>query len=207
MSSLGKLIEGRTYPPGAHASGHMKKGQILRIIDVEGEQVADFISVREGDPNEYLDCVYTNYVLGRWKWHKGDVIYTNEMRPLWTIVDDTVELHYTGGGYCSRALRTKYKIDNNDGCRETLQAALKANGIEPSLLRECSCFNIFMNVQYRPDGTWTIDRPKSKAGDHIDLRAEMDLLWAVSICSEPPVYKPVNGDRPTPMRFEVYAGA
>jgi uncharacterized protein YcgI (DUF1989 family) len=155
----------------------MKKGQVLRIIDVEGEQVADFITLRDGNPGEYLDCVYTNYVLGRWKWRKGDVIYTNEMRPMWTMVDDTVELHYTGGGYCSRALRTKYKIDNNDGCRETLQAALKANGIEPGLLRECSCFNIFMNVQYQPDGTWSIDRPKSKAGDHIDLRAEMDVLW------------------------------
>lgn len=203
MSLPGKLIEGRTYPPGAYATGHLKQGQTLRVIDLEGEQVAALIGLREGDPYEYLDCLYTNYVLGRWKWGKGDVIYTNEMNQLWTIVDDTVQVHY-GGGYCSRGMRIKYGIDSNDGCREVLQAALKVNGIDPRLLREISSFCIFMNAQYQSDGTWSVNRPKSKAGDHIDLRAEMDLLWAASVCSQPPVRRPVNGDRPTPMRFEVY---
>jgi len=67
--------------------------------------------------------------------------------------------------------------------------------------------HLFMNVFYRPDGTWGIGRPKSKAGDHVDLRAEMDLFWACSVCSEPPVLNPVNGDRPTPLRFESYEPA
>ncbi|GEM_PF-7047387 len=56
MSSPGKLIEGKTYPPGAYASGKMKKGQILRIIDVEGEQVADFITLRDGGQRRSSDA-------------------------------------------------------------------------------------------------------------------------------------------------------
>lgn len=204
MAGIGELIEAHTYPPGAHGSGRMKKGQILKIIDLEGEQVADFVAIKLDEPTEYLDCVYTNLAVGRWTWRKGDTIYTSQLNPMWTIVEDTVELHYTGGGFCSRALRTKYKVDDQPGCRETLQDAFVANGVDPNLLQSVSCFNIFMNVLYQPDGTWKIDRPKSKPGDHIDLRAEMDLLWAVSICSEPPVLNPVNGDRPTPMRFETY---
>ncbi|MGH7905188.1 MAG: DUF1989 domain-containing protein [Candidatus Binataceae bacterium] len=207
MADAGNLIESHTYQPGAYGSGRMKKGQVLRIIDLEGEQVADFIALKLNEPAEYLDCVYTNLVLGRWTWKKGDTLYTSEMRPMWTITEDTVQLHYTGGGFCSRALRSKYHVDDQPGCRETLHDALTANGIAPYYLQSVSCFNIFMNVLYQPDGTWKIDRPKSRAGDHIDLRAEMDLLWAVSICSEPPVLNPVNGDKPTPMRFDLYEAA
>jgi uncharacterized protein YcgI (DUF1989 family) len=207
MASVGRMIEGRTYAPGSYAFGRVKKGQVLRVIDVEGEQVADFMSMKLDDQGEYLDCIYTNLALGRWRWAKGDIIYTNEFHPLWTMVDDTVGVHYTGGGYCSRALRRTYKIDDKDGCRETIQAALSANKYDPRLLQAVSVIHIFMNVFYRPDGTWGIDRPKSKAGDHVDLRAEMDLFWACSVCSEPPVLNPVNGDRPTPIRFETYEAA
>jgi len=203
VSTVGKLLEAHTYAPGAHASGHLKAGQVLRIIDLEGEQVAALVAFRDGTSKEYQDILYSNYVIGRWKWGKGDVIYTNEMNPIWTMVDDTVEVHY-GGGYCSRALRTKYGIDDQDGCRETLREGLEALGIEPDELRENSSFCIFMNAEYKPDGTWTVTRPKSRAGDHVDLRAEMDLQWAASVCSQPPVRRPVNGDRPTPMRFEIY---
>lgn len=198
-----KLLESRVYQPGAYASGRLCREQMLRVIDLEGEQVAALVAMRDGDPLEYLDCLYTNYVIGRWKWGKADVIYTNQMNPLFTIVDDTVQVHY-GGGYCSRAVRTKFNIDDRDGCRETLEAAFKANGVDPRCLREVASFCIFMNAQYQADGTWTVNRPRSRAGDHIDLRAEMDLLWMASVCSQPPVRRPVNGDRPTPMRFEIY---
>jgi uncharacterized protein YcgI (DUF1989 family) len=61
-----------------------------------------------------------------------------------------------------------------------------------------------MNVAYEPDGRWEIYQPKSKAGDYIDLRAEMDLFWVSSVCFWPEV---VNGDKPTPLRFETYTGS
>jgi uncharacterized protein len=62
---------------------------------------------------------------------------------------------------------------------------------------------VFINVAYEPDGRWENHRPKSKAGDYIDLRAEMDLLVFL-LCYWPEV---VNGDKPTPLRFETYAGS
>ncbi|MGH7905084.1 MAG: DUF1989 domain-containing protein, partial [Candidatus Binataceae bacterium] len=199
----GKLIQGQTAPEHTYATGKMKKGQVLRIIDVEGEQVADFVSLKLDQPAEYLDCVYTNWMLGRYRWHKGDVIYTNHMNPMWTIIEDTVDDHYTGGGFCSRDARVKFGVDDQKGCRDTIQDAFAANGIDPNLLQSVSCFNIFMNVAYAPDGSWQIGLPKSKKGDHIDLRAEMDLFFASSVCFWPHI---VNGEKPTPLRFEVYEG-
>ncbi len=204
---LGKLIESTVHQPGTYATGRLKKGQTLRIVDIEGEQVCDFIALTANDPTEYLNCVYTNFVLNRWKWRKGDTIYTQHMNPMWTIVDDTVGVHYTGGSFCSRDLRLKFESNDSRGCRETLEEALASHGISRLHLQDVSCFNIFMNVDYNTDGSWTIMRPRTKAGDHIDLRAEMDVLWAASVCSEFPATEKeyaVNGDRPTPLRFESY---
>lgn len=201
--NLGRLLNSQTIQPHHYGFGMLKKGQTLRIVDVEGQQVADFVSLRLNEPTEYLDCVYTNWLLNRWRWHAGDTIYTNLMNPMLTITADTVDDHYTGGGFCSRVARRLFKIDDEKGCRDTLEDAFEANGIAKVHLQSVSCFNVFMNVGYDPDGSWVLREPKSKAGDFIDLRAEMDLLWLVSVCYWPQI---VNGSKPTPLRFESYEG-
>ncbi len=40
-----------------------------------------------------------------------------------------------------------------------------------------------MNVVIAEDGTLSIGPPRSKAGDHIVLRAEMDLIVGLTACS------------------------
>ncbi len=44
-------------------------------------------------------------------------------------------------------------------------------------------FNIFMNVKVDPQGKVTVGVPMSKSGDHIDLRAEMDMVCGLTACS------------------------
>lgn len=204
MAAKPKLIEAVTLPAHTGGSGNLKKGQTLRIIDVEGQQVADFVAVKRGDPLEYLDCVYTNWHLGRYIWRQGDSIRTNNMNDMWTITDDKTGNHYTGGGFCSNVARRLYCNSDLPGCRDVLREEFRKNGFDPDLLQSVSCFNIFMSVIYTPEGEWKIERPITRAGDYIDLRAEMDLTWMVSVCAWPEV---VNGDRPTPLRFETFDSA
>ena len=203
-SQLGALINSITLEAHSGGSGTLEKGQTLRIIDVEGQQVADFVSIKKGDPLEYLDCVYTSWNLGRYKWREGDAIRTNNMNDMWTITDDRTNNHYTGGGFCSNVARKLYCNNDEPGCRDVLQQEYVKHGFDPALLQSVSCFNIFMTVNYTAEGEWLIDRPITKAGDYIDLRAEMDLTWMVSVCAWPEV---VNGDKPTPLRFETYERA
>ena len=40
-----------------------------------------------------------------------------------------------------------------------------------------------MNVQFAADGRISVEPPLSRAGDHVDLRAEMDLIVAATACS------------------------
>ena len=200
-TNKGPMIERVNLQPHTGGSGTLKKGQTLRIIDVEGQQVADFVSVKRDDPSEYLDCVYTSWNLGRYMWREGDPIRTNLMNDMWTITDDKTANHYTGGGFCSNSARKIYCSDDELGCRDVIQQEFINNGFDPNLLQSVSCFNIFMTVNYTPEGEWQIDKPVTKAGDYIDLRAEMDLTWMVSVCAWPEV---VNGDNPTPLCFETY---
>ena len=197
----GILTDVVTVQPHRYATGTLTKGQTLRIVDVEGQQVADFISIKLGDPTEYLDCAYTNMLHMRWKWREGTTISSNHMNPLWTITDDKVGVHFTGGGFCSRDARRLYLQDDQKGCRDLLEDALAEHGIEPHFLQSVSCFNVFMNLDYAPDGSWVAGLPLTKPGDYIDLRAEMDLLWAVSVC----IWPAVNGGHPSPLRFETYS--
>ena len=136
----------------------------------------------------------------RWKWGEGTTIFTNHMNPLWTITDDKIGVHYTGGGFCSRDARKLLLQDDQKGCRDLLEEALAGQGIEPHFLQSISCFNVFMNLDYAPDGSWITEYPLTQPGDYIDLRAEMDLLWAVSVC----IWPGVNSEEPSPLRFETY---
>ncbi|MBO6558840.1 MAG: DUF1989 domain-containing protein, partial [Pseudomonadales bacterium] len=91
--------------------------------------------------------------------------------------------------------------DEVKGCRDCLQDTFAADGIDPLMLQAASCFNIFMNVEYLPDGSWLSKPPVTNAGDYIELRAAMDCYWALSACVLPSA---VEGS-PTPLCVETYS--
>ena len=59
-----------------------------------------------------------------------------------------------------------------------------------------------MRVDVAPDGAMEIKEPTSGPGDFYDLKAEMDLLVAVSNC--PQERNPCNGFKPTPIGIIIY---
>ncbi len=61
--------------------------------------------------------------------------------------------------------------------------------------------NWFMNVPADADGAMAIVDAVSKPGDHVDLRADMDVLAVISNC--PQTRNPCNGFNPTPIRVVV----
>ena len=54
------------------------------------------------------------------------------------------------------------------------------------------------------DGAMGIVDGLSKAGDYVDLRADLDVLAVISNC--PQVHNPCNGFNPTPIRVVVTEG-
>lgn len=58
-----------------------------------------------------------------------------------------------------------------------------------------------MNTVIDPSGKVSVERPLSKAGDYIELRAEMDLIIAISAC--PCSESVCNGYKCTPIAVEI----
>lgn len=204
MSLTNKTLENSIVAdPGTCCSGNLKKGQFIRVTDVEGGQVADFVSHKQDDPTEYFDCLYTNMANSRWRWNEGATLFTNRMNRMWLITDDQTGIHFTGGGFCSNDTRRFFydAEDTTKGCRDRLEEAFSNNGVDPQLLQSTSCFNLFMNLNYNDDGSWSTLPPVTKAGDYIELRAEMDIFWALSVC----IWPGVNTGEASPLRIETYS--
>lgn len=96
-----KTLLEQVIPAREYTSFILHHGETLRVIDLEGKQVTDLISLSAMEKAEKLSCVYSNILNGTWKLTKGHILYSNRAHPMLSIIMDKVGLHYSGGGFCS----------------------------------------------------------------------------------------------------------
>jgi hypothetical protein len=192
-----------TIAPQSGVGFTLDKGDVLRVIDPLGEQVSDLIAFARADPEEWLSSGrtldYNNTIYPT----TGHVLYSNRSQPMLTITGDTVGRHDFLFTPCSQeTFSIIYKTHgHHPSCLENLTAALRQFGIPQD--RIPTTFNIFMNVTVGEDGMLTILPPRSRPGDVLTLRAEMDLIVALTACSA----EMSNNYRFKPIEFEVIAAA
>ena len=123
-------------PPRSAVSFVLKKGQSLKVVDIEGEQVSDFICYNLGDIMEYLssgrtiDYAETIYLTA------GHEFYSNRSNVMFQITEDTVGMHDFLLTPCSAdTFRIIYGDANPPpGCHGNLSVVLKEYGIEPDMI-------------------------------------------------------------------------
>ena len=178
----------------------IKRGQIVRIIDVEGEQVSDLFCFSQDKLDETLSSGHTTDYNGKLFLSKGDILYSNHSNPMFSIVADKVGKHIMLYAPCSQVMFEKsYGVtEPHPNCLNNLITHLRVYGIQSSQIT--IPFNIFMNIEINPEGEITIQSPRSKAGDFVDLRAEMDLIVGVTACSA----GACNNFKWTPIEVEIF---
>lgn len=189
-------------PPQTGVGFVLRRGQTLRIIDPQGEQVSDVTAFAHDEPAEWLssgrsiDYANTIYLT------TGHVLYSNRSRPMFTLIADTVGRHDFLLTPCApETFQIIYKnTDPHPSCFENLAKNLAPFGIRPDQIP--TTFNVFMNVTVSAaTGELTIAPPLSRPGDHIDLRAEMDLIVGVTACAA----EMSNNYRFKPIDLEVFS--
>lgn len=169
-------------PPKSGRAIRLRQGEVLRVTDREGRQVADLVAYDATSPDEHLSQGFTRANNDRVTLGVGDQLYSNLNAPLLTIVEDTVGVHDILFPPCSRFLYERvFGVKGKTGCREHLSSALEPYGIDFD--RVTDPFNAFMNAGVDDRGSLQIFEPHSGPGDHVDLRAERDLIVAVSACA------------------------
>ena len=185
--------------PQTGTAFELRAGQLLRVIDLDGEQVADLIAFNLADKAEWLSSGRSIDYANRIYLTKGDTLYLNRSRPMFTILDDDVGRHDFLLTPCSpETFQIIYKNEQyHPSCFENLATSLARFGIAPDSIP--TTLNIFMNVEIDGDGALKILPPRSKAGDSILLRAEMDLIVGLTACSA----EMSNNYRFKPIGFEI----
>ena len=161
----------------------VRRGEVLRIIDPEGEQVSDLTSFGLDDKSEWLSSGRTIDYANTIYLTRGHKLYSNRSRPMWTIVEDTVGRHDFLLTPCSpETFKILYgTTGHHPSCFENLCTSLAPFGIAPDAIP--TTLNVFMNVEVQPTGELVIGPPLSRGGDYLVLRAEMDLIVGVTACS------------------------
>jgi len=200
----GSVVHDEIVPARAPWLHHVKAGETLRIVDLEGNQAVDFLLYSTADDAERYSAQDTVAAQDNLFLRTGTVLRSNEGRPMMTITASAVEYHDTIGGACScesNTLRYGHHTKSEHACVENF---LEANLLEGRGKRDIvSNINFFMNVPVEPDGALGIVDGISAPGLTVDLRAEMDVTVVVSNC--PQINNPCNGFNPTPVRMIVTA--
>ncbi|WP_066479801.1 MULTISPECIES: DUF1989 domain-containing protein [unclassified Sphingomonas] len=172
-------------PERSGTAFHLRAGQTLVVIDPRGCQVADLLAFNAADSDEVLSSGRTLDYAETIRLTTGHRLYSNRSRVMLEIVRDTVGVHDFLLTPCSVDTFDHFYPDlpRHRGCFGNLAAALEPHGIQPDQIPVA--FNCFMNVPVAPDGRLSVLPPVSRAGDHIALTAQMDLLIGLTACSAP----------------------
>ncbi|MBA3665909.1 MAG: urea carboxylase-associated family protein [Bacteroidetes bacterium] len=173
----------KIIPPCSGISFVLNKGERLRVTDIQGEQVSDFICFNLHDTKEYLSSGRTIDYAETIFLTTGHPFYSNRSNVMFEIIEDTVGRHDFLLTPCSAdTFRIIYGHKHpHRGCAGNLAEALKEYGIGPDDIP--ISFNIFMNVDVKESGKISVLPPKSKSGDYIILEAKMDLVVGLTACS------------------------
>jgi len=183
----------------------IKRGQLVRIVDLEGNQAVDTLVFNALDTQERYDANNTLREQNNIYLTTGTPLLSNLGNVMLRIVADTCGRHDTLGGACSAESNTvRYALEKRymHSCRDNFLLALARwdHGLTKRDLP--SNINFFMNVPVTAEGKLYFADGISGAGRYVEMRAEMDALILISNC--PQLNNPCNAYNPTPVEIMVW---
>lgn len=191
--------------PRTGVAFRVSKGDIVRVVDIEGKQVADLTcfgtfpfpilsnveKFSSGRTMEYNETIYPS---------EGDYLYSSKSNKMLKIIEDKGGRHDLLFSPCNQdTYRIVYSInEEHPNCLGNLAKNLREFGIEESWIQDT--FNLFMNVEIGENGRIDVKSPLTEAGDYIEFEAQMDLIIGVAACS---AYK-CNNYKCKPIEVIVY---
>lgn len=179
-------------PGGALWSFVLRRHHTLRLVDVEGGANVGVLLYNRDLPLERynmpdtLKAQHTAFIT------KGRALYSDMGRILCSVSDDTAGWHDTLCGHLDAAGSVakwgaaSYQDRRNEFMRNAHDAFLIELGkwglgkqdLVPNL-------NLFSKVIADDDGKLQFQAGASRAGSHVDLRAEMNVLVVLNSCPHP----------------------
>ncbi|MBR32288.1 MAG: urea carboxylase [Spirochaetaceae bacterium] len=185
----------------------VKKGQVVRILDLKGNQAADTLFYNAHDPRERYSATDTIRSQANIYLTTGTKLISSEGNVLLEIVADTCGRHDTLGGACAaESNMIRYALDKKHmhNCRDSFLMAMASwDAPLPVDKRDItSNINFFMNVPVTTNGGLSFEDGISDALKYVELKAWMDVVLVMSNC--PQLNNPCNAYNPTPVEILIW---
>ncbi|PAV46901.1 urea carboxylase [Pseudomonas sp. HAR-UPW-AIA-41] len=196
-------------PGGGHTSFVLKRGQLLRLTDIEGGANVSLLLLNAHEKSERLNLPDTLKCQHTARLTAGHCLYSDMGRILAAITADTCGWHDSMGGLLNAAEVTeKY----GQGRYQELRNGFFRNGMD-NLLVELGKWdlgiadllmnlNLFSKITVDRDGCFHFEAGNSKAGDYIELYAPMDTLVVLTALQHPMDPNPQYAPKPVQLSWQ-----
>jgi urea carboxylase-associated protein 2 len=199
--SHSELIFEEHLPGGGLWSWVLRRHTTLRITDLDGGANVGLMAYNAAAPLDRLNLPDTLKAQYTAKLTRGHVLMSDMGRALLSITADTCGWHDPLGGHGNAVLvrakygKRDYQTARNDWYRNAHDNFLVELGKHGLGKRDLVAnVNFFSRLDVDDEGRMTFHAGNSKAGDAVDLRAEMDVLVVLNSCQHPldpnPIYAP-----------------
>ncbi len=205
--SLGEIREEFTVHRGTAQAYDVWAGEVVQIIDIEGQQCSDFIALRRGPLDTGVEMgidgtATRSMVRGAYP-GPGlvDKFFDRELRPVMRLVQDTCGQHDTFGMACTARGYEDRGFPGHLNCSDNISAALDPYGVpyRPAW----PAVNFFWSTWVDLDSHRLMtEESRSRPGDYVALEALDDLVCASTAC--PDDLDPINGWNPTDVHVRIY---
>ena len=182
----------------------VRAGQILRIVDLCGNQSADVLLYNAHDTAERYNVNNTIAAQRSTLIELGTELRSNDDNVMFTVVADTCGEHDTLGSGCSaegNAIRYTDRTRFMHSCRDTFVRHF--SDMPGMSKRDQTCnLNFFTKVQLGTTGSLEFVDGISGPGKYVDLEAKMDVLVLLSNCAQ--LNNPCNDYNPTPVQMLIW---
>lgn len=179
------IIHREIVPGGWYWTTRLNRGEALRLVNTGGTSCVSLLAWSAADTSERLNHADTIKVQWAASLRKGRVILSDMGRVLFSIVEETTGgAHDTLAGASTVATNeARYHTTTLRNTRDNFILAAGKLGLDRRDVHPCISF--FAPVNVDAEGRFQWDASRRQAGDFIDLRAEMDVLVALSNCPHP----------------------
>ena len=190
------VLRRETLPGGWYTTLTLRAGETIRIQTDEHPSAVSLLAWRRDDPSERVNYADTVKVQWTTALQKGRVIFSDMGRVMLSIVEDSGAYHDALAGGSTAASNAKRYEGSHRNTRDNFVLAAMKLGLTARDIPPCITF--FAPVRVDAGGGFVWHHDKRRGGDYIELRAEMDLLLALSNCPHPldpaPLYDPASVD-------------
>jgi urea carboxylase-associated protein 2 len=179
------LIWEETVAAGGYTSKQLNRGARLRLEDVYGDACLSMLAFNAERPTERLNVADTLKVQWNAYLGAGKLILSDMGRVMFSILEDDAG---TNDAFCGASNQGSNARRYGDGwnhgahpnARDRFTIALGKYGLGRKDIHPC--INWFKGVRIAEDGATVPDMGPFKAGRHLTLRAEMDVIVVLANC-------------------------